>query len=499
MNWKKDGFGDSGETYIIGSDGKMKSVARKLIEEDGKYKAGFMQSLKENNINDSIYQKIDKFDTTIGMADVKTEAANKASNGGTGWIIASNYLGENTISSYSPLDIKDVNWSIVSEMQTNEAFMSITQLSQSIIMWGVGILIVALLLSIFLGNSITSPIARSSATLKDISQGDGDLTSRFDQNDNSNDHTDKLARYFNIFIDKIHRIVKDVTGVSSQLETSSTDGGNIAEELSNAALQLKNSSEASSTAITQMDNQLQTAASSGDEISSLMKNVSAAVTQMAATTKEMAGQCSESASQARFANDKSQESGVVMKQLTEAAEKIGAVVDTISDIADKTDLLALNATIEAASAGEAGKGFAVVATEIKELSKQTQGATGEISSLIEGIRDTAQNASNSSLEISKIVTELNNILEGIAAGVEEMAATAQEVDSNVLSASNGADDIASNIKEISKGSGDFKGNILEISKYAESTEANANKSSKVAKQLNELSDLLKSQVSQFKV
>ena len=65
-------------------------------------------------------------------------------------------------------------------------------------------------------------------------------------------------------------------------------------------------------------------------------------------------------------------------ELGRAAVEIGKVTEAITEISEQTNLLALNATIEAARAGEAGKGFAVVANEIKELAKQTAGATGDL-------------------------------------------------------------------------------------------------------------------------
>lgn len=493
--WEQDGLGKTGQTKIVGSDGKMKSISRTLIEDHD----NFISKLGEVGVDQKVIEKINKLGTTIGLLDVTTEATKAALSGKSDTIINQNYNGASVLSSFAPLKIEDVNWAIVSEIEEAEALASVDSLSNSIMFWGLVIIAVSLIISVLMGKSITAPIAQSADTLKGISQGDGDLTARFHQRENSNDHTDRLAEYFNHFIATIHKIIGDVKVVSDKLEDASTKGGTIASQLNETAVSLKSQSESSSASITQINSSLDNVSASGEEISNLMKNVSAAVTQMAATTKEMATQCSSSATQAREANTKSQESGVVMKQLTEAAEKIGAVVDTISDIADKTDLLALNATIEAASAGEAGKGFAVVATEIKELSKQTQGATGEISSLIDGIRNSAKDASFSSEEVSKIITNLNTTVEGIAAGVEEMAATAQEVDSNVSSAASGADQIANNIKEVSKGALGVRDNIMELKKYAESTEENAGLSNSTADTLNELSNLLKGQVSRFKV
>jgi methyl-accepting chemotaxis protein len=78
--------------------------------------------------------------------------------------------------------------------------------------------------------------------------------------------------------------------------------------------------------------------------------------------------------------------------LGQSARDIGKIVETITDISEQVNLLALNATIEAARAGEAGKGFAVVANEIKELARQTAGATNEIRQRVEGIQSSTQGA-----------------------------------------------------------------------------------------------------------
>ena len=81
------------------------------------------------------------------------------------------------------------------------------------------------------------------------------------------------------------------------------------------------------------------------------------------------------------------ESNQAIRKLGSSSVKIGKVIKVITSVAQQTNLLALNATIEAARAAEAGRGFAVVANEVKELAKQTAGATAEISRMVEAIQD----------------------------------------------------------------------------------------------------------------
>jgi methyl-accepting chemotaxis protein len=92
---------------------------------------------------------------------------------------------------------------------------------------------------------------------------------------------------------------------------------------------------------------------------------------------------------ARSAVQEVESTKTVVRDLSAASTEIGKIVKLISEIAKQTNLLALNASIEAARVGAAGRGFAVVASEVKNLARQTSGATEEIANMVAAIQAAA--------------------------------------------------------------------------------------------------------------
>jgi methyl-accepting chemotaxis protein len=113
----------------------------------------------------------------------------------------------------------------------------------------------------------------------------------------------------------------------------------------------------------------------------------------------------------------------VISRLTDASQRIGGIVKLISEIASQTNLLALNATIEAARAGEAGRGFGVVASEVKNLSKQTHGATEEITREISKMRATVDDTASLVSEMSQSIGEMKEISSQLSDQTGELSAS----------------------------------------------------------------------------
>jgi methyl-accepting chemotaxis protein len=204
---------------------------------------------------------------------------------------------------------------------------------------------------------------------------------------------------------------------------------------------------------------------------------------MGASIKEIASNAHDAAKVAAQGVTMAGEANEKIAKLSESSQQIGQVVKVITSIAEQTHLLALNATIEAARAGAAGKGFAVVANEVKELAKETAKATEDISRKVEAIQADTHGATEALAEISKIISQINDIQNTIASAVEEQTATTAEISRNIT-------DVAAGNQEVAR-------NVTGVAQAAKSTTEGAEYTNKAAGELARLASTLQDLVRQF--
>jgi hypothetical protein len=125
-NWREDGLGETGETFIVGSDYKFRSISRELIESP----TAHLSSLKKLKYDEKVIQQIKKMETNILLEEIKLGSVTKALNGMTGTQMERNNLQIELLSSFAPLDIQDVHWIIMSTMKEDEASMQINSLRE---------------------------------------------------------------------------------------------------------------------------------------------------------------------------------------------------------------------------------------------------------------------------------------------------------------------------------------------------------------------------------
>lgn len=355
--------------------------------------------------------------------------------------------------------------------------------------------VAALGLSFIIARKISGPVSKGVDFAEKVAGGD--LTGIFDID--QKDEIGILARALNKTVSNLGEIFKGIAANVETLTSSSSQLGSISQQMSSGAKQTAGRSNSVSVAAEEMSSNMNSVAAAVEEASTNVSMVAAATEEMTATINEIA----QNSEKAHVVTDEavSEAEGVFEKvrELGAAAQEIGKVTETITEISEQTNLLALNATIEAARAGEAGKGFAVVANEIKDLAKQTASATLDIKTKIEGIQSSTGGTITSIEEISKIITEVNKIVSGIAGAVEEQSATTKEIANNVAQASQGIQEVTENVAQSSSVAAEIAKDISEVNQSANEMSNSSSQVNLSAGELGKLSEQLREIVAKFKV
>ncbi len=151
-DWKEDGLGESGETYLVGTDFLMRSDSRFVIEEPERFLGRLRSEPGARNV-----EQIDAYKTTILFQEVRTEASMAALAGETGTGILADYRGLSVLSSYAPLSVPGIEWAILSEIDAEEVFAPIVTLRNRVV--GLSVLIAAIFIG--LGAGLSAMIARN--------------------------------------------------------------------------------------------------------------------------------------------------------------------------------------------------------------------------------------------------------------------------------------------------------------------------------------------------
>lgn len=347
-----------------------------------------------------------------------------------------------------------------------------------------------------ISTSIVKPINQVVSGLKDIAEGEGDLTKRLDIK--SKDEIGELAKWFNRFIRDLQKIIRQTSETTRSVGESATELYTIAGRLNlssgNASHLAANATDTSG----QMSENIIAVASVAEQSATNLSMIASASEEMSATISEI----TENSERARqISGNAVKEAGETSGQigaLMRSADEISEVTEAIQDISEQTNLLALNATIEAARAGKAGKGFAIVANEIKELAGQTANATQKIKGKIENIQTTTNRSVVRIRSISSVVEDIHQIINTIATAVEEQAVTTSEIAANISQVDKGTQDASRNINDTSAQSREIAESIAQLSSTANTVTEESDQVNNQSENLKQMSEELQTLLKKFK-
>lgn len=253
---------------------------------------------------------------------------------------------------------------------------------------------------------------------------------------------------------KLHDFLNEIQQTT---RTNAADLTTIRDTVGSGARDVAERSEQARQRIDQMATAMNEMASTASEVAQHASNVSTRVDETTSETDRANANITTSVASMNRLSEQVRSTSETVVALAENNKKVSSVMEVIREIADQTNLLALNAAIEAARAGDAGRGFSVVADEVRNLAAKTQEATGEIDGIVSSIASGSDEATEymkasetvteecvqQVSEVQQIITDINARMNEIRDATTQVATAAEEQTST-------SEDISRNITEVSE-------------------------------------------------
>ena len=343
-----------------------------------------------------------------------------------------------------PFQIGDseTNWAVMIGTAESYVLAEVNDITRfTIILASISILAVAVILFLVLSN-VVKPIVRVTRTLRDISEGEGDLTKHIEIS--SKDEIGDLSHYFNLTLEKIRGLVIIIKNqaatlfdIGNELASNMTETAAAINEITATTQSIKSRVINQSASVTETHATMEQVTVNIHKLNGLVEDqssnvsqASSAIEQMVANIRSVNGTLANNASNVKTLLDSSevgrtglQEVASDIQEIARESEGLLEINSVMENIASQTNLLSMNAAIEAAHAGEAGKGFAVVADEIRKLAESSSEQSKTIGTVLKKIKES----------IDKITRSTENVL-GKFEAIDSSVKTVSEQEEHIRNA-----------------------------------------------------------------
>ncbi|MDF2883129.1 MAG: methyl-accepting chemotaxis protein [Clostridiaceae bacterium] len=367
--------------------------------------------------------------------------------------------------------------------------------------------IVAIIFGLIISNNLTKPLNNIVGKLDGFSQGD--FTVEF--NSKGNDEIGKLTNGLNNSLSVLRNTisgvkgsVEELNGISKQLKTSGEIAADSTKETSYAVKDVFEGVNSQALNTSEIAKILETFGETLDSIQKRAEGDVVSNSNIKSNADKGAVHLNELVSSMEDINHSFKVTSDKIQILHENVNKINQITNVINSVAEQTNLLALNAAIEAARAGESGKGFAVVADEVRKLAEQVLVSSKSINEFMEAVNNSTNDVSVTAEAIELKMNSQVNLIEQTVSSFKTIQSEAdntrvhsEEVYEAVKHAVKEKEDILTRVESVSGYSEEVAASAKEIAASAETQLSTVDQFSKLAKDLNDMSDRLTGRIEKF--
>jgi twitching motility protein PilJ len=209
--------------------------------------------------------------------------------------------------------------------------------------------------------------------------------------------TAQIAEAFNYTINALRKLVTSINQTSQKVSNSAGEVKQITKDLTKAINQ-------QSVQIVSTGASVNIMVSSIEEVSNTAKKSALVAENSVEIAHEGALIVNDTISGMERIREQIRETEKRIQRLSESTQEIGEIVSLIDGISEQTNILSLNAAIQAAMAGDVGMGFAVVADEVQQLAVKSSDAAKEVENIVKTVRTDTNRAAES---MERAIAEVN--------------------------------------------------------------------------------------------